>query len=415
MSEEMILQSSEINCLVCGKKISSHTRSSKIVIYTEEGPKLGQSIDKRCSDPKCKSGYFLGYYTPRGSDRKIYTENAIKEPYIISTSETACATSILFDGVLSLKCGHTAFQAQCDKYNLKHEYAQSRSEDKMCREKLSDKCLIKGIWRFALLDLTRRYQIEISHYDSIDRTLIENLDKIHAHIEKTWVFHCCEKPGCGSILVCDGGMKPQRRICASRLSGIRRFKSTPGEVLTGCTKMPAHKQKFCSDCLNSVPSISTSILPKSIKKLLNVGVKGSEKVLNFEGLTGKRVFRQNTQFKVKFQGKEEEIWLNEKFIPEFLRQYFDSTGSTDVPNPKITSRKKIRDGEEIRLGWNVPDGEEYPISNEAANPESVYQKLESSCNTKKQKGTTLLRRTAGIFLGVIFEHFYLFSFYLFYF
>ena len=172
--------------------------------------------------------------------------------------------------------------------------------------------------------------------------------------------------------------------------------------------MPAHKQKFCSDCLNSVPSISTSILPKSIKKLLNVGVKGSEKVLNFEGLTGKRVFRQNTQFKVKFQGKEEEI-------PEFLRQYFDSTGSTDVPNPKITEIvKKIRDSEEIRLAWNVPDGEEYPISNEAANPESAYQKLESSCNTKKQKGTPLLRRTAGIFIGFIFEHFYLFSFYLFY-
>ena len=82
----------------------------------------------------------------------------------------------------------------------------------------------------SLLDLTRRYQIEISHYDSIDRTLIENLDKIHAHIEKTWVSHRCEKPGCGSILVCDGGMKPQRRICASRLSGIRKFKTIPGEV-----------------------------------------------------------------------------------------------------------------------------------------------------------------------------------------
>ena len=42
------------------------------------------------------------------------------------------------------------------------------------------------------------------------------------------------------------------------------------------------------------------------------------------------VFRNNNQYRVKFQGKDEEIWHNEKFIPEFLRQYFDSTGSVSV-------------------------------------------------------------------------------------
>ena len=164
--------------------------------------------------------------------------------------------------------------------------------------------------------------------------------------------------------------------------------------------MPSKKQKFCRDCLNSVPSVSASILPKSIQKQMNVGVKGSAKVLNFEGLMSKRTFRKNIQYKVKFQGKDEEIWLNEKFIPDFLKQYFDRTGSNDIPDPKITSRQKMRESEQIRLAWNVEDGETYATpSQDRMDPDKVYNKLESSCNTKKQKGSPMLRRSAGIFLG----------------
>ena len=40
---------------------------------------------------------------------KIYHENALKEEYLISISDTAFATSLLYDWVLNMKCGHQAF------------------------------------------------------------------------------------------------------------------------------------------------------------------------------------------------------------------------------------------------------------------------------------------------------------------
>ena len=209
MSEEIILESKETDCLLCGSKISKHTRSSKILVYSANGPKIGKSVDKRCSNQSCKAGYFLGYYTPHESDLKFYTANAIKEDFIISTCDTAFATIVLYDGVLSMKCGHNAFTTQAKMYNLKHQYHLSQPQFK--RSKLSDKCLARGIWRYALLDLERRYNIGIQHYHDLDRTLETNMDKIHAKIEQVWTQHRCSQPGCGTILVCDGGMKPRRR------------------------------------------------------------------------------------------------------------------------------------------------------------------------------------------------------------
>ena len=76
---------------------------------------------------------------------------------------------------------------------------------------MSDKCLANGIWRFALLDIERRYNVGIQHFKDIDVTLGKNIEKIHAKIEEIWLSHQCSTPGCGSILVCDGGMKPHRR------------------------------------------------------------------------------------------------------------------------------------------------------------------------------------------------------------
>ena len=212
MNEEIILESKVESCLKCGANISSHQRSSQILIYTETGPKLGRSIDKRCSNQECKSGFFLGYYTPKNQDDiKIYQENALKEEYIISTSDTAFATSLLYDGVLAMKCGNNAFKSTAHRYNLKHEYNISNSGVQLARAKLSDKCFANGIWRYALLDIERRYGVEIEHNKSIDITLEKHLEKIHAKIEEIWLNHQCSTPGCGSILVCDGGMKPHRR------------------------------------------------------------------------------------------------------------------------------------------------------------------------------------------------------------
>ena len=152
MSEEIILESKEKICLKCGANISKHTRSSQILIYTETGPKLGKSIDKRCSNQECKFGYFLGYYTPKKKENdpdeiKIYHENALKEEYLISTSDTAFATSLLHDWVLNMKCGHQAFNTMAQIYNLKHQNINTISLSQVFSFK--DPILVTNAWPMA--------------------------------------------------------------------------------------------------------------------------------------------------------------------------------------------------------------------------------------------------------------------------
>ena len=160
-------------------------------------------------------------------------------------------------------------------------------------------------------------------------------------------------------------------MCAAKFAGTRKFRSTEAEVLCGCTRIPASRQKFCKEHLNSVPSIVASVLPKRVKKQLNLEDKNAPKVLNFAGLIEKRLFRKQQQYKVKWEGSTEESWLNEKLIPDFMKQYYEETGSNDLPNPKIKRRQTIRGSEEIQLSWDPSiDAEEYKQSEFITDPEA---------------------------------------------
>ena len=86
-------------------------------------------------------------------------------------------------------------------------------------------------------------------------------------------------------------------------------------------------------------------------------------------------------------------------IIHIMKTYFEQTNSHDLPKPKIKKTLKIRGSEETQLFWTSNDGtEEYHPSAEIVNPDE-YRGVDSNCNTKKARGSRLMRYSAGIFLG----------------
>ena len=85
-----------------------------------------------------------------------------------------------------------------------------------------------------------------------------------------------------------------------------------------------------------------------------------------------------------------------------MKQYFEETGSSDLPKPTIRKRQTIRGSEEIQLAWGdlSADAEEYVQSDGIIDPESEYDHINVTCNTKKNARTRTLRYSAGIFLGM---------------
>jgi hypothetical protein len=58
-------------------------------------------------------------------------------------------------------------------------------------------------------------------------------------LEMVWAQHHCDTVGCGKVLVIDGGMKVNRKLCAARKTGIYHFKHAGMNVEVGCTNIPA--------------------------------------------------------------------------------------------------------------------------------------------------------------------------------
>ena len=81
----------------------------------------------------------------------------------------------------------------------------------------------------------------------IENAILQHSPEYKIRFIITWGLHTCEVAGCGTWLICDGGMKPHRIVCAARYSGIRSYTHTNIKTVTGCTKKPAKDQKFCPD------------------------------------------------------------------------------------------------------------------------------------------------------------------------
>lgn len=51
-------------------------------------------------------------------------------------------------------------------------------------------------------------------YD-IDKTIADNFESLRRAFRVTWSSHRCGVFGCGNTIICDGGMKPHRKVGVS--------------------------------------------------------------------------------------------------------------------------------------------------------------------------------------------------------
>ena len=89
-----LLQTSITKCVICKSgDIVEKSRPDKegFVIYGRNGVRPAVHVEKRCnfrnSNFECGAGYFYGYMTHKGM--KIFSDNALKNPVLVTSSQTA--------------------------------------------------------------------------------------------------------------------------------------------------------------------------------------------------------------------------------------------------------------------------------------------------------------------------------------
>ena len=121
-------------------------------------------------------------------------------------------------------------------------------------------------------EASQRY--EIPNYQiiktSLEANIMEHKEMLTQKFRNRWTLgHKCNVKGCQSVLVIDAGLKPYRKVCGAKLSGLREFKESEDIVLTGCTAMPQPNSKYCMKHIDEEsPIITADKLTTETKKVL---------------------------------------------------------------------------------------------------------------------------------------------------
>ena len=306
------------------------------------------------------------------------------------------------------------FASVAEVYNSLH-YTQIQQD--MSRYELYEKRVSKAFFLYAMIDLSQRYDLKVTFIpENIDRTMENHYEQLHTLINDKWGGHRCEKTGCGSVLVIDGGQKPQRKICAARKAGILKFKHSPIETVVGCTRIPGIGKQFCSEHEESnVPSMPANKMTIENVKKLRSSVKKvkdertAEDVFNLIAIHDKKKTKKGGLFYlIEWEGYKERTWEPEKNIPKFITNFYETTGINKIPKPRVKSVKKAGSASYYLLSWDGSDQSDQYISEndfliKRANENdvaSVSDDQGQQCNTRKTHGAKYCSTSCGILIGV---------------
>ena len=137
--------------------------------------------------------------------------------------------------------------------------------------------------------------------------------------------------GCGSVLVVDGGLKAQRKICGAVKSGVKVFENSNTTLVTGCTKHPGDN-KYCKEHRKEeTPAVSSSKLDQDNKSRLRSSKQKqqvymdqdfTDSVYIIEEILGSRKQKNIVEYHIKWEGYSETTWEPSKNIPSCIRNYF---------------------------------------------------------------------------------------------
>ena len=397
------LTSDRRSCAYCGGALSEYARDAKVTVYTRAGPFEARHVERRCSNQSCRTAYRYGYHQKCGI---IYDEDIFKKKYLITSRRTAFEIIYLYEIILSVYHGQCSFSAITSIYNSLHWMSISKDCE---RYSMYEKQVSRAFFVFALLDISRRYQIPMTFdADSVDTTLKKHYEELHGLVQKQWGSHQCEVPGCGVALVIDGGLKPQRKICGARTAGVLKYKHSSNHTLVGCTTIPRVGEKFCAEHLSSnVPSIPANKLTSENVKKLRSSVRSvksertDDDIYNVEGLHGKKKTKKGEWlYLVQWQGYSSKTWEKSSNIPKYIRDFYDKTGKNEIPKPRIKSVKKAGSAVYYLLSWDGTDAADEFVPQEDFKFDDVREEaVESTCNTQKHHGAKMCHTSAGILIG----------------
>ena len=241
-------------------------------------------------------------------------------------------------------------------------------------------------------------------YLPLDEAILTSKTELHEAFRRYWTReHSCDAPGCGKILVMDGGLKPHRKLCASKLSGVRQFESTGLKVVTGCTKIPGPESKFCNEHQQSEsPALLSSQVSRNTRNNLrnhrtNTAASSEasqDNIYVIESIVDLRIKDDSKYFKVKWLNfpPSESTWEPETSIPKFIQSFYMERANLGkpLPNPKLKRSKAAGSETYHYLSWGGEgDGQWYhedffTLLSEDGEISSSLQ-TEESCNTRKSR------------------------------
>ena len=417
-SESLI--SKAVNCDDCqGNLTLSDNQPAEVTVYTRMGTKFSQHFTKVCPNRWCRKKFMCGYSIK--NEEKIYERMDHSSVYLVSSNETAFTVDYLYEVTLHFLHSNATFQGLSDIYNQFHNF----SRQNLTRNNLCHKRLASGFFLYGFLEMTSRYQIYPklnTEKNWIDDAILENQTKLKKIFSNIWsASHECSFENCESMMVTDGNMKLNRKVCAAKFSVVRKFEHSNKTVLTGCTAMPSPDSPFCSEHVHAETPVllAEKITKETRQKLLDFKAKNQtsnlklpqDSVFTVETVLNARKNNNHIEYLVKFAGypDHEACWEPSKNLPSFIVEHFKDTAKlgSPLPTPTIKLTRKVDENSEVyhHLEWKTTrhSGKELELENgetlfDLDSDKLAADEIKSTCNTRKLKDKRDRRHSAGIII-----------------
>ena len=406
------LKTSKTNCEYCQAPLEYIKRekgSETFVMYTRDGTKLGKHFEYRCTNRKsCRKGHYYGYSV---SDKKLkYDQYCLSNEYLVTSRQTAFSTKYLYDITLQILFSNSSFQALAKIYNALHFTTSSgKAREEIFQERITD-----AFFLYSLLEISQRFGLPTTFHPILDISLAETIPILKICHREYWTRqHKCDAAGCGTCLVIDGGMKPHRKVCAAKMSGVKVFESSGIKLVTGCTKIPGPKHKFCKDHIKEeTPCILGNAVQKSTRESLQEHRKKNSKdktapndnVFTIQAILNKQQKDGKMFYLVKWAEFPEHLstWEKDSSIPNFIKKYYEKVENLkkDLPRPTIKRSKKVGKNTVYHfLSWEGENGGAWLNEDLFKEDEINNLNIEGACNTRKDVDKRSRRHTCGILIG----------------
>ena len=397
----------------------SDNQPAEVTIYTRMGTKFSQHYTKVCPNRWCRKKFMYGY-TIKNED-KVYEKINHTSKYLVTSNETAFSVDYLYEVTLHFLHSNATFKGLSDIYNQFHNFSRVN----LTRNNLCHKRLASGFFLYGFLEMSSRYQIVPklnTEKNWIDDAILENQTNLKKVFSIVWSGrHDCSFENCASMMVTDGNMKLNRKVCAARFSVVRKFEHSNKTVLTGCTAMPSPDSPFCSEHVHAETPVllAEKVTKETRQALLDFKAKNQtsnlklpqDSVFTVETVLNARNNKNSIEYLVKFAGypSNAACWEPCKNLPTFIVEYFKdkSKHSSPLPTPSIKKTKKVNNNSEVyhHLEWKTTEHTGKQL--ELENGETLFDldvdklaadEIKSTCNTRKLKDKRDRRHSAGIII-----------------